>query len=208
MTHFPPFSPTFPPRGRGNRGRRARRGILLLEVLIALAIFALAGIGLTLALRQTARLQAQLDQRLRAQLAIANGLAELRAMPLLQAGSYSLPNQPPGVSVTAQVFPVEGLLDQFGNPLPLPPGVTSGPDLATATANAQQQNQTSGAAAANAALPAAPTLFEVRARISVSQLDGAEDPITEEFTFWTHPDATGVVGVSPTAAGAAPVPSA
>lgn len=182
---------------------RLRPGILLLEVLVALAVFALAGIGLTLALRQTARLQAQLDQRLRAQLAISNGLAEVRAMPVLQAGSYTLPAQPPGVTVTANVVAIEGLLDQFGNPLPLPPGVTSSPNIAAATASAAQQAQEAVAAAATT-VAALPTLFEVRATITVAQ-DG-QDPISEEFTFWVHPDSSGVVGVGLPTAAALPTP--
>lgn len=105
---------------------KSKSGIVLLEVAIALAIFAFAGVGLATALRQSARLQAEINAELLLEQELKNAIAQGRHFVALEEGNLSLVSHHDDIQLSASAQQLDNLTDQFAYPIGGPPGRPKG----------------------------------------------------------------------------------
>jgi Tfp pilus assembly protein PilV len=97
-----------PRHGRGKR--RATRGFLLLEVLLALGVFAMAATGFAIALHRTADLAFAAQRELKINRLLESALAREMSQPVLEEGSKSeaveeMENEGMEIETTIELMP-------------------------------------------------------------------------------------------------------
>lgn len=97
-----------PRQGRGKR--HAPKGFLLLEVLLALGVFAMAATGFAIALHRTADLAGAAQRELRINRLLESALAREMSQPVLEEGSKSeaveeMENEGMEIETTIELMP-------------------------------------------------------------------------------------------------------
>jgi len=87
--------------------RRTERGVALLEVLLAVAVFALAATGFVVALHRTGKLAAGSQRELRITRALESALEETLSLPTLEEGKTTVELDDGGMEVDTVVEPLE-----------------------------------------------------------------------------------------------------
>lgn len=90
-----------------NDHARPASGFVLLEVILALALFVLVAVGMTQALGQMARTSTTARQEAQVLRQLESVLAEVRHQPELKKGSFDFPVNEQGIAATATVQEVE-----------------------------------------------------------------------------------------------------
>ncbi|MEM6912091.1 MAG: prepilin-type N-terminal cleavage/methylation domain-containing protein [Verrucomicrobiota bacterium] len=92
-------------------------GFVLMEVIVAMTVFALVGIALTQAISQIGQVALESRRSAMARAALASTMAEIRATLELQAGEYEFEADANGVLVRATIEALEEVENQDGQPL-------------------------------------------------------------------------------------------
>jgi type II secretory pathway pseudopilin PulG len=93
--------------------RHRGSGFLLLEMILALAIFSMAATGFIVALHRMSKVVARAQSELKITQVLESALNEAMAMPTLEAGETDLENGS-GFAIHRLIEPVEGLENQDG----------------------------------------------------------------------------------------------
>lgn len=108
-----PCSPHQPPAGRS----RATRGFLLLEMVLALAVFSIAATGFVVALHRMGDLTAAAQKELRVVAILDSALEETISLPTLEEGKTTTQLEGSGVELVTTIEPIEDLQNEEGQPL-------------------------------------------------------------------------------------------
>lgn len=92
-----------------------RQGFLLLEMILALAVFAMAATGFVVALQKMSQTSALAQSEMRVTRVLDSAMSEVLSLPTLEAGGYPIEGY--GIEVAAEIEPVEGLTNEDGEDL-------------------------------------------------------------------------------------------
>lgn len=108
-----------PPSSLQRRRTRARAGLILLEMLMAIAIFGMVALGLMRALTIGAQTAIIAQMELRMIQKMQSTLTEYSKVQTLQEGAYDIPatDIDMGVAMRVQVEKMDKLLNEDGQPL-------------------------------------------------------------------------------------------
>ncbi|MEI6653448.1 MAG: type II secretion system protein [Verrucomicrobiota bacterium] len=98
-------------------GRMGQRGFLLLEVILALAIFSATATGFAIALHQMAKAAALAQSELRLTRILDSALAETLSLPVLEEGNTTVPVGQTDMHLTTAIKILEGLENKDGETL-------------------------------------------------------------------------------------------
>lgn len=91
-----------------------KRGFLLLEVVLALGVFAIACTGLTVAFHRMAAAASLAQSELRITRILDSALTEQLSMPMLEEGVTQIPIEDSDIELDVAVEPIEDLENQDG----------------------------------------------------------------------------------------------
>lgn len=94
--------------------RRIKKGFLLLEVVLALAVFAIACTGLTVAFHRMAGAASLAQSELRITRILDSALTEQSSMPMLEEGVTQIPIEDSDIELDVEILPIEDLENQDG----------------------------------------------------------------------------------------------
>ena len=94
--------------------RRKRKGFLLLEVVLALGVFAIACTGLTVAFHRMADAAQLAQSELRITRILDSALTEQLSFPTLEEGVTSFPVEGTDIELDVEILPIEDLENQDG----------------------------------------------------------------------------------------------
>ena len=94
-----------------------RRGFLLLEVILALAVFSAAATGFAVALHQMAKAAAVAQSELRITRILDSALDETLSIPVLEEGTVTNPVGNTDIEMATTIKILDELEDQDGQPL-------------------------------------------------------------------------------------------
>ena len=97
--------------------RRTKKGFLLLEVVLALAVFAIACTGLTVAFHRMAGAASLAQNELRITRILDSALTEQLSLPTLEEGVNQIPVEDTDVQLNVVIEPIEDMENQDGEPL-------------------------------------------------------------------------------------------
>ena len=97
--------------------RRTKKGFLLLEVVLALAVFAIACTGLTVAFHRMAGAASLAQSELRITRILDSALTEQLSIPTLEEGVNQIPVEDTDVQLNVVIEPIEDMENQDGEPL-------------------------------------------------------------------------------------------
>ena len=97
--------------------RRTKKGFLLLEVVLALAVFAIACTGLTVAFHRMAGAASLAQSELRITRILDSALTEQLSLPTLEEGVNQIPVEDTDVQLNVVIEPIEDMENQDGEPL-------------------------------------------------------------------------------------------
>lgn len=93
---------------------RKKRGFLLLEVVLALAVFAIACTGLTMAFQRMAGAANLAQSELRITRILDSALTEQLSMPMLEEGVTQIPVEGTDIELDVVIEPIEDMENQDG----------------------------------------------------------------------------------------------
>ena len=93
---------------------RKKRGFLLLEVVLALAVFAIACTGLTVAFHRMAGAASLAQSELRITRILDSALTEQLSLPTLEEGVNQIPVEDTDVQLNVVIEPIEDMENQDG----------------------------------------------------------------------------------------------
>jgi type II secretory pathway pseudopilin PulG len=93
---------------------RKKRGFLLLEVVLALAVFAIACTGLTVAFHRMAGAASLAQSELRITRILDSTLTEQLSMPTLEEGVTQIPVEGNDIQLDVRIEPIEDMENQDG----------------------------------------------------------------------------------------------
>ncbi len=93
---------------------RKKRGFLLLEVVLALAVFAIACTGLTVAFHRMAGAANLAQNELRITRILDSALTEQLSMPMLEEGVTQIPVEGTDIELDVVIEPIEDMENQDG----------------------------------------------------------------------------------------------
>ena len=96
---------------------RRRRGFLLLEVILALAVFSAAATGFAVALHRMAKSAAMVQSELRITRILDSALDETLSLPVLEEGTVSNPVGNTDIEMITDVKILDKLENEDGQPL-------------------------------------------------------------------------------------------
>jgi len=99
----------------GRKGQQ--RGFLLLEVILALAVFSAAATGFAVALHQMAKAAALAQNELRITRILDSALDETFSLPLLEEGTTTAQVGKTGIEMATKITILDGLESEQGAPL-------------------------------------------------------------------------------------------
>jgi len=94
--------------------RRTKKGFLLLEVVLALAVFAIACTGLTVAFHRMAGAANLAQSELRITRILDSALTEQLSMPMLEEGVTQIPVEGTDIELVVEIEPIEDMENQEG----------------------------------------------------------------------------------------------
>ncbi len=94
--------------------RRTKKGFLLLEVVLALAVFAIACTGLTVAFHRMAGAANLAQSELRITRILDSALTEQLSMPMLEEGVTQIPVEGADIELDVVIEPIEDMENQDG----------------------------------------------------------------------------------------------
>jgi type II secretory pathway component PulJ len=94
--------------------RRTKKGFLLLEVVLALAVFAIACTGLTVAFHRMAGAANLAQSELRITRILDSALTEQLSMPMLEEGVTQIPVEGTDIELDVEIEPIEDMENQDG----------------------------------------------------------------------------------------------
>jgi hypothetical protein len=94
--------------------RRTKKGFLLLEVVLALAVFAIACTGLTVAFHRMAGAANLAQNELRITRILDSALTEQLSMPMLEEGVTQIPVEGTDIQLDVVIEPIEDMENQDG----------------------------------------------------------------------------------------------
>lgn len=94
-----------------------QKGFLLLEVVLALAIFAIACTGLTIAFHRMGDAASLAQSELRITRILDSALSEQLSQPTLEEGIFQIPVTGTDIELDIAILPLEEILNQDGEPL-------------------------------------------------------------------------------------------
>jgi predicted amino acid-binding ACT domain protein len=92
-------------------------GFLLLEMILALAVFGAAATGFTVALNRMAATAALAQSELRITRIIDSAMEETLSMPVIEEGSDTMEVGETGIELETSIEPIEDLLNEDGQQL-------------------------------------------------------------------------------------------
>jgi len=95
-------------------GRKGQQGFLLLEVILALAVFSAAATGFAVALHQMAKAAGLAQSELRITRILDSALEETVSLPALEEGSTSAQVGKSDIEMTTTIKLIEGLENEDG----------------------------------------------------------------------------------------------
>lgn len=98
-------------------GRKGQRGFLLLEVILALAVFSAAATGFAVALHQMAKAAALAQSEMRITRILDSALAEAVSLPVLEEGTTTVAVGQTGMEMATTIKILEGLENKDGEAL-------------------------------------------------------------------------------------------
>ena len=96
---------------------KKKKGFLLLEVVLALAVFAIACTGLTVAFHRMAGAASLAQNELRITRILDSALTEQLSLPTLEEGVNQIPVEDTDVQLNVVIEPIEDMENQDGEPL-------------------------------------------------------------------------------------------
>jgi hypothetical protein len=93
---------------------RKKRGFLLLEVVLALGVFAIACTGLTIAFHRMAGAAGLAQSELRITRILDSALTEQLSMPVLEEGVTQIPVEGTDIELDVEIMPIENLENKEG----------------------------------------------------------------------------------------------
>jgi len=96
---------------------RKKRGFLLLEVVLALGVFAMACTGLTVAFHRMAGAASLAQSELRIMRILDSALTEQLSMPMIEEGVTQIPVEGTDVELDVVIEPIEDMENQDGEVL-------------------------------------------------------------------------------------------
>lgn len=93
---------------------RKKRGFLLLEVVLALAVFAIACTGLTVAFHRMAGAANLAQNELRITRILDSALTEQLSLPMLEEGVTQIPVEGTDIELDVEIEPIEDMENQDG----------------------------------------------------------------------------------------------
>ena len=96
------------------RNRRQRRGYVLMEVVLAIGVFAIAATGFVVALHRIDQLAAVTQQRMRIMRILDSALKEAVSLPVMEEGKTTVSLEEMGVEVETLIQPIEDMENQDG----------------------------------------------------------------------------------------------
>jgi type II secretory pathway pseudopilin PulG len=93
---------------------RKKRGFLLLEVVLAIAVFAIACTGLTVAFHRMAGAASLAQSELRITRILDSALTEQLSLPTLEEGATQIPVEGTDIELDVVIEPIEDLENQDG----------------------------------------------------------------------------------------------
>jgi len=94
--------------------RRTTKGFLLLEVVLAIAVFAIACTGLTMAFHRMAAAASLAQSELRITRILDSALTEQLSLPLLEEGVTQIPVEGTDIELDVVIEPIEDMENQDG----------------------------------------------------------------------------------------------
>lgn len=94
--------------------RRTKKGFLLLEVVLALAVFAIACTGLTVAFHRMAGAASLAQSELRITRILDSALTEQLSLPTLEEGATQIPVEGTDIELDVVIEPIEDIENQDG----------------------------------------------------------------------------------------------
>jgi hypothetical protein len=94
--------------------RRTKKGFLLLEVVLALAVFAIACTGLTVAFHRMAGAANLAQNELRITRILDSALTEQLSLPMLEEGVTQIPVEGTDIELDVEIEPIEDMENQDG----------------------------------------------------------------------------------------------
>ena len=94
--------------------RRTKKGFLLLEVVLALAVFAIACTGLTVAFHRMAGAANLAQSELRITRILDSALTEQLSMPMIEEGVTQIPVEGTDIELDVVIEPIEDMENQDG----------------------------------------------------------------------------------------------
>ena len=104
-----------PPLHPGRKGQQ--RGFLLLEAILALAVFSTAATGFVVALHQMAKVAALAQNELRITRILDSALDETLSLPLLEEGTTTASVGKTGIEMATKITILDKLQNEDGAPL-------------------------------------------------------------------------------------------
>lgn len=98
-------------------GRKGQRGFLLLEVILALAVFSAAATGFAVALHQMARAAGMAQSELRITRILDSALDETLSLPVLEEGTTTTQVAKSDIEIATTITLLQDLQNEDGNPL-------------------------------------------------------------------------------------------
>lgn len=96
---------------------RPRKAFLLLEMILALAVFSMATTGFVIALHQMSQAASQAREQLRVTRILESALNEILSLPVLEPGEMSDVAGEGKIDILASVEPIEDLENEEGETL-------------------------------------------------------------------------------------------
>ena len=93
---------------------KKKKGFLLLEVVLALAVFAIACTGLTVAFHRMAGAANLAQSELRITRILDSALTEQLSMPMLEEGVTQIPVEGTDIEIDVEIEPIEDMENQDG----------------------------------------------------------------------------------------------
>lgn len=88
-------------------GNKSRRGFVLLEVVLAIGVFAIAATGFVVALHKTDELAAMAQRELRIMRVLDSALKEAVSLPVLEEGRTTVELEETGMEIETLIEPME-----------------------------------------------------------------------------------------------------
>ena len=97
--------------------RKKNKGFLLLEAVLAIAVFAIACTGLTMAFHRMSAAAGLAQSELRISRILDSALTEQLSLPMLEEGVSQIPIEDTNIELDVVIEPIEDMENQDGEPL-------------------------------------------------------------------------------------------